>query len=99
MKVKYFAFCTALLSLLIPIRASGQGRTGSISVRVSDGESEKPIPQAEVHLYVFGQGNFSYQAISDAGGRAFFGTVTVAKYNVVASAQGYEQAQDEADVV
>ena len=87
------------LFALGPDFAHAQVRSGSITVRVSDSENEAPIPQAEVRLYIFGQGNSSYQAYTDGGGGIQFLTVTVAKYRVMGAARDYEPSQDEADVV
>src|SRR5216683_3482313 len=89
-------FCF-LVAVSFPV--FGQFGAGSVSVRVGDAENEVPIPQADVRLYVFGQGNFSYQAYADAGGSVAFGIVAVGKYMVVASARGYDTAQEEIDVV
>jgi tetratricopeptide (TPR) repeat protein len=87
-----------LFSSLVPVFVYGQARTGSVSVRVSDADTEVPVAHADVRLYVFGQGNFSYQAFADAGGHILFGTVNAGQYTVSASVFDHEPAQELIDV-
>src|SRR5438046_174092 len=79
-----------LLWFLLPVLAYPQARSGSVSIRVSDADTEIPVAHADVRLYVFGQGNFSYQAFADAGGHVLFGTVNAGQYTVSASVYDHE---------
>jgi tetratricopeptide (TPR) repeat protein len=87
-----------LVSTFLAANACAQGRTGSVSVRVSDEKDELPIPQADVRLYVFGQGNFSHQAYVDAGGRVTFLVVTIGSYTVTVQHLDYESGEERIDV-
>src|SRR6266849_5565590 len=75
-----------------------QRRAGSVDVRVGDAADESPIPKADIRLYVFGEGNFSYQAYADAGGRYTFPSVTAEAYTVVAQQIDYETASERVQV-
>jgi tetratricopeptide (TPR) repeat protein len=87
-----------LLSFLLPVLVYPQARSGSVSIRVSDADTEVPVAHADVRLYVFGQGNFSYQAFADAGGHVLFGIVNAGQYTVSASVYDHEPSQELIDV-
>ena len=85
---------------LLGLTASGfgQGRTGTIEVRVGDEADESPIAKAEVRLYIFGQGGYTYHALADAGGRTDFGGLPAGPYVVDVRHSDYEPAQTRVDV-
>lgn len=94
-------FCAALLSLFLAasfLPAFAQQRSGSISVRVTDTDMEEPIFQADVRLYTFGHGGFSFQAYTDGGGRALFNSVPVGAYYIEVTKNGFESARDNVEV-
>lgn len=75
-----------------------QRRAGAVDVRVGDAVDESPIPKADIRLYVFGGGNFSYQGYADAGGRYTFLGITAGAYTVVAQQIDYETASERVEV-
>jgi Tfp pilus assembly protein PilF len=86
-----------LIGALTGSSLSAQRRTSLINVRVSDTKNELPIPKADIQLFVFGQGNFSYQAYADGGGTASF-VVSPGSYKVVAAGRDYESSSEEVSV-
>jgi TolA-binding protein len=90
-------YLACLLFLVACPRAAGQARPATLEVRVSDMSDERPLPQANVQLFVFGQGNFIHQENADGGGRATF-IVQGGQYKLTARAIGYEPGSEEVDV-
>src|SRR5438093_13291377 len=85
------------ISFATAVSAEPQRRTGLVSVRVSNAVDELPIPHADVRLYIFGEGNFAYQAFADGGGRASF-VVSSGSYRIVAEAERYETGSESVDI-
>lgn len=75
-----------------------QGKSGAVSVRVSEADNDEPIFQADVRLYTFGHGSFSYQAYSDGGGRTTFSTVERGQYYLEVRKAGYEVFRESIEV-
>lgn len=73
--------------------SSPQKRSGSVSVRVTDAGMEEPLPQADVRLYTFGHGTFSFQAYSDGSGRASFDGVPAGSYYIEVTKPGFEPVE------
>ncbi len=75
-----------------------QRRAGSVSVRVTDAGMEEPLPQADVRLYTFGHGTFSFQAYTDGSGRASFEGVPAGAYYIEVSKPGFDSVRESFEV-
>ncbi len=78
--------------------SSPQRRSGSVSVRVTDAGMEEPLPQADVRLYTFGHGTFSFQAYTDGSGRASFEGVPAGAYYIEVAKPGFDSVRENLDV-
>ncbi len=94
-------FLASLLLCLIVIAQTSaqQRRTGTVNVRVTDGENEQPIAQVEVKITNFAQGTFTHRSFTDGGGRITFPEVSRGNHYLEISKDGYEPAHEQIDVV